>query len=92
MKSIIQTEKECWLCKTTQNLHKHHIFFGTANRRVSEEWGCWCWLCYEHHNGTSRGVHFNIGLDRLIKQEAQRRFEALYGHEKFMRIIGRNYL
>lgn len=92
MKSIISDEKECYICHTTQNLHKHHIFFGTANRKISEKYGCFCYLCYEHHNGSSRGVHFNIALDRKLKQEAQKRFIEVYGQEEYRRQIGRNYL
>jgi hypothetical protein len=30
-------------------------------------------------------------IDRL-QQEGQRRFEAVHGHDEFMRIFGRNYL
>ena len=92
MESILSNEKECYICHKTQALHKHHIFFGTANRKISEQYGCWCWLCYEHHNGSSRGVHFNIALDRMLKKEAQKRFEGIYGHKEYMRQIGRSYL
>lgn len=92
MESILSNEKECYICHKTQALHKHHIFFGTANRKVSEQYGCWCWLCYEHHNGSARGVHFNIALDRKLKQEAQRKFEEIYGSDEYRRAIGRSYL
>lgn len=44
MKSIIQSRKECYITKSTTNLHKHHILEGTANRRISEEDGMWIWL------------------------------------------------
>ena len=38
MESIIQSEKECFFCKSPY-VHKHHIFYGTANRRLSDEDG-----------------------------------------------------
>ena len=31
--------RECWLCGTTVNLHRHHVFFGTANRKKSDNAG-----------------------------------------------------
>lgn len=36
-KSIMSNIKECFICGSIQNLNKHHIFFGTANRKLSEE-------------------------------------------------------
>jgi hypothetical protein len=47
MKSILQDEKECYVvanrlipvdytkCSRYANLEEHHIFFGTANRKLS---------------------------------------------------------
>lgn len=37
MKSILQKEKKCWLCGSTLNLHRHHVFGGSANRAKSVE-------------------------------------------------------
>ena len=91
-KSILQSEKECYITGSTENLHRHHIFFGTANRSKSEVYGCWVWLRADWHNMSDYGVHFNKELDRKLKQECQMKFEQLYGHEKFMNVFGRNYL
>lgn len=73
IKSIIQQEKSCYICKTTFNLHKHHIFFGTANRRLSESDGLTVYLCQNHHTGKD-GVHFNKSLDLELKQRAERAY------------------
>ena len=90
--SIMGTAKESYLFPhSQQNLEKHHIFFGNPKRRLSEEWGCWCWLTTEEHRGT-KGVHNNRALDLRLKAECQQEFESLYGHEKFMEVFGRNYL
>lgn len=90
-KSIIQTEKECFICRTTRNLHEHHIFYGTANRRMSERYGMKVWLCQEHHTGQN-GVHFDRQLDLLVKTVAQGVFEEKVGdREKFIEIFGRSY-
>lgn len=92
MKSILQAEKECWVCKTTHDLHEHHVFEGTGNRPVSERWGLTVYLCGKHHNLSNDGVHFDKDLDLRIKKFAQSEFEKQYSHELFMREIGRNYL
>lgn len=91
MDSIIQNHKECFMCHRVGDLHRHHIF-GAANRKHSEKYGLWIWLCPEHHNMSDAGVHFNKALDIQIKQIAQREFEDTHGHEKFMKIFGKNYL
>ena len=87
----MQTRKECFLCKRTDDLQCHHVF-GAANRKWSEYYGLKIWLCSPHHNMSDAGVHFNKALDREIKQIAQREFEDEYGHDAFMKIFGRNYL
>lgn len=93
MKSIMQYRKECLVCGTTVNLHKHHIFYGTGNRAVSEKQGCWCYLCAWHHNMSDQGVHFNKELDLKIKRKCQEKWEATYGsRDEFIRQYGKSYL
>lgn len=91
-KSIIQNEKECYICKTVYGLHCHHIFFGTGNRQVSEKNGLKVWLCGRHHNLSKEGVHFNRELDIKLKQIAQKKFEETHTREEFLKLVGRNYL
>jgi hypothetical protein len=50
------------------------------------------WLCQFHHRDNKQGVHGNRELDLKLKRKAQEVFEAKHGHEKFMKIFGRNYL
>ena len=91
MKSIIQNSKECYVCSTTYNLHDHHIFYGTANRKQSEKYGMKVWLCQEHHTGRT-GAHFNRDLDTHLKKLAQERFEAVYGDcEAFRGVFGKSF-
>lgn len=90
-KSIMQTDKVCWVCGRPSNLHKHHIY-GGANRKNSEKHGFTVYLCGNHHNLTNEGVHFNKHLDTELKQECQRRFERTHTRAEFMQIIGKNYL
>lgn len=91
MESIIQTDKECFMCHRSDTLHDHHIF-GGPNRKWSEKYGLKIWLCPAHHNMSDAGVHFNKALDLQIKQIAQREFEDTYSREDFIRIFGKNYL
>lgn len=91
-KSIMQTEKRCYVCGTTYDIHEHHIFYGTANRKQSEKHGFKVYLCGRHHNLSNKGVHFDRELDLRIKQDCQRLFEKTHSREEFMSIIGKNYL
>lgn len=91
-KSILSNEKECWLCKTEYGLHRHHIYFGTANRKLSEKYGCWVYLCAYHHNMSNEGVHFNRELDLKLKRECQKEYEKDESREDFKKIFGKNYL
>lgn len=91
MQSLISKEKKCYVCGTTFNIHKHHIWKG-YNRKKSEDIGAWVYLCYKHHNGSNEGVHFNPKLDQELKQLAQRKYEEKHTRDEFMSIIKRNYL
>lgn len=73
MKSIIQSKKECFICKSIYGLEEHHIFYGKANRKLSERDGLKVYLCPEHHRGTN-GVHgmngkeINLYLKRIAEK------------------------
>lgn len=90
-RSILQDGKKCYFCGTAQNLHQHHIFYG-SNRSNSEKYGFWVYLCALDHNMSSEGVHFNKERDLALKRECQRKYEEEHSREEFMSIIGRNYL
>ena len=93
MESIIQKEKECYFCGTTQNLHLHHIFSGTANRKQSTKYKCVCYLCANHHNMSSESVHQKWEMNLALKIIAQKKFEEVHGtREDFRRIFGKSYL
>lgn len=103
-KSIIEGNEEhtCHNCgRFVAVPHKHHIF-GGANRRWSEKYGLWVYLCPECHNMGSNSVHRNKDIMDSYHRLGQFRFEIDYacqhscGEEQakaeFMRIFGRNYL
>lgn len=92
-KSIMSNDRKCYVCGYTQGIHKHHIFFGTANRKISEQEGCWCYLCMRHHNGSNDGVHFNNDLNLKLKRECQERWEHERGSRgEFILKFGKSYL
>ena len=93
MRSVIQEEKECYVCGTRTNLHSHHIFPGKPNRQLSEKRGLKVWLCLHHHTGSNDAVHNNKELDLHLKRKAQKMYEEMYGtRDEFIQEFGRNYL
>ncbi len=62
---------------------------GTANRKISDKWGIWCWLRHDIH----MDLHDrNKELEIQLKKEAQKVFEKLYSHEKWMELFKKSYL
>jgi hypothetical protein len=95
MKSIIQKEKECFICRvnydvtTTNELHEHHIFEG----KQSEKYGLKIWLCHRHPTTDTRySIHYQRQLDLELKQLAQKKFEELHSHEEFIEHFIKSYL
>ena len=87
-RSIMQTEKKCFITGAVTMLDQHHCFHG-PRRKAADKWGCWIWLRRDLH----RELHDNNKeLDLMIERACQERFEELYGHEKFMEIFGKSYL
>ena len=92
MKSILQTEKECYLCQSKVLLEEHHIFPGNPGRKISERNGFKVYLCHYCHNEPPFGVHFNRENMDKLKADCQRKYEETHSHNEFMKLIGRNYL
>jgi hypothetical protein len=90
-KSIISNERYCLVCGSP-NICKHHIYGGVGRRKLSEKYGCWCFLCPRHHNMSNEGVHFNKTLDLKLKQQCQKAFEWKHTREEFMNIFGKSYI
>ena len=75
-------------------MHKHHIFYGTANRKKSDKDGCWIWLCGKHHNLSNTGIHFNKEFDLQVKKLTEKKWMEYYesNTEEFISRYGKNYL
>ena len=89
MESIIQTEKECFICGRTEPLHNHHCIEGSY-RKASDRYGLCVWLCVEHH----MMAHDNETMMQYLRQTAQRKAMEHYGWsvDDFREHIGRSFL
>ena len=65
MKSIMHDKRDrtCYLCMMLHDddsmkavLQEHHIFGGTANRKISERYGIKVYLCLDHHLTGTEGM------------------------------------
>lgn len=88
---------ECWLCGRNgcaDPLDKHHIF-GGGNRRKSEQYGLFVYLCHNrcHENGPE-AVHRNPETAQKLHEYGQRLVMEEQGWtvEDFRLEFGRNYL
>ena len=84
--------KKCYITGSTQDIHIHEVYYGSADRKKSIEYGCCVPLRADYHNMSSHGVHFNKELDLRLKREMQEAFEKKFSHEKFMEVFHKNYL
>lgn len=81
------------MCKTKYGLHKHHVFFGVKNRKISEQNGFTVKLCLLDHEGTD-GVHGKNGheLDLQLKRACQEEYEKTHTRAEFIGLIGKSYI
>ena len=92
-KSLLSNDHECFVCHTTHNLERHHIYNGIGRRSNAEKYGCWVYLCHYHHQNPSIGVHGDgRTIDRKLKQYCQKKFEETHTRDEFRRYFGISYL
>lgn len=93
MRSIIQTEKRCYLCGSTVGLERHHCIHGSGWRQLADKYGLTVYLCGRCHRDGKVGVHGqNTEADMKLKRAAQRAFEKKWNHDIWMLQFKRNYL
>lgn len=88
--SVLSSTFECYICKRGGQLARHHVFNNNPNRRLSEKYGAWVYLCPECH----REIHADITARLDLKQEAQKAVMEAEGWtvEDFRSVFGKNYL
>lgn len=90
MESLIQKEKECFICGTTLNLENHHALHGNANRRLCDADRLTVWLCQAHHHELHDS---DTEMDRFVQRAAQEVWEKTYGDRSaFIRRYGKSYI
>lgn len=97
--SIIHNERYCYLCwkrkgiLNSRNLHIHHCFHGTANRKLAEEDGLYINVCVNCHELDKDAIHNDHNTDLFIMQQAQMMYEKKLGsREAFIKRYGKNFL
>ena len=89
--SIVTTDMyHCYICGLPR-VELHHIYFGTANRKISDKNRFVVPLCPEHHRGIF-GAHGNRQTDLNLKRICQRKYEEKHSREEFRSLIGKSYL
>lgn len=99
MKSIMhQKDGTCYLCAILHDdyryhsqLEEHHVFNGYL-RNAAEANGLKVFLCPFHHQNSAESVHGHPELMRILKEDAQRAYEANHSHESWMATFGKNYI
>ena len=67
-RSILSNEPKCFMCGSTVWLERHHVF-GASNRKKSEKYGLWVYLCHNCHNEPPNGVHHNAERMRWLQRK-----------------------
>lgn len=89
---MIEDMKHCIFCGKPY-AEEHHIFFGTANRKISEKYGLKVPLCGEEHRESANSPHKNRIVDLALKCWGQSLFEKEIGtREEFRKTFGKSYL
>lgn len=98
-KSIIQEDRShCYICGRngySDPLDCHHVFFGTANRSKSEQYGLKVYICHNRcHIFGENAVHRNADVCRAVQAKAQEIAMKHYGWnvDQFRHIFGKSYL
>jgi len=88
-KLILQTEKECYLCRRPYPLDVHHVFAG-ARKNQSTKDGITVWLCRKCHKKVQEDADEMLSLQRHI----QKRIMDEYGwtEEDFIERYGRSFI
>lgn len=91
MKTVIQDNKECYLCGTNLNLEEHHCLNG-GDRKKCEQDGLKVWLCVNCHHVAPHSAHRSIKTRIRLKQVAQAKYLESHTLNEWFRRYHKNYL
>lgn len=99
MKSIMQQDERCYLCKMAIGTETHHVMFG-PNRKYSDQDGLTVRLCWECHHLKAHKASTDEAKQLHI--DGQKAWEEYYGpaliaegkdpRNAFMERYGKNWL
>lgn len=87
MESIVQKNKECFVCGNP-TVEKHHLIGGTANRKLSDKDGLWIWLCRKHHEE----AHLDSSANLVYKRLGQIFYETDHTRDEFIKRYGKSFI
>lgn len=88
MESVIQNERECYVCGKEYPLHVHHCLSGTSNRKLADEDGLTICLCPFHHEQAHRDPYANDMYKRL----GQIYYEKTHTRKEFIERYGKSFI
>lgn len=91
MKSVIQEDDKCYICRMAYGTEWHHIF-GGPNRKHSEEDGLKVRLCRICHDAVHFDKDRSAPLNKALHKIGQEAYEENHTREEFMKRYGRNHL
>ena len=91
MKSIIQTTKECFICREFYGIEgapddPHHCIHGGSRRRADSD-GLYVYLCRFHHDR----LHDHGEFDKELQIIAQRKFLETHTRKEWFERYGKFY-
>ena len=86
-KSLIKQGNNCFMCGKYLPLECHHLVFGRY-RSLSDKYGLTIMICRACHSA----IHHNKKLMDWSRALGQRVFEKHYGHDRWMKEAGKNFL
>ena len=88
---LVEDMEHCIFCGSDQ-VHRHHVFFG-PDRPVADRHKLIVPLCVEHHTEGKNSPHKNRIVDLALKFWGQRAYEEQVGNrEQFRREFRKSYL
>ncbi len=89
-KSIIHNDDSCFICGSMRNLETHHVWHGTANRKLADEDGLTVKLCHQCHSN----LHDKGTNDRMLMEVGEWAWLKVYGGTiiDFIKRYGRNVI
>lgn len=88
----------CFICSRKYDIYSwqytevHHVLFGNGLRTLSEAEGFKVDLCKLHHGESEEGVHGSSLVREELCALFQKEYETNNSHERWMKLVGKNYL